>query len=189
MAIRENVVYFESEGPQNTDETLRIAREYADKHGIRDIVVASTTGQTGVKAAELFGRGFNLIIVTHMAGFRSPGHVELLPQHRRKIEELGGKVLTTTHALSGIERAVRKKLGTVLPVELMAHTLRLFGEGMKVCVEIAVMAADAGLIPVDRDVICIAGTGRGADTAVVLRPAHSSNFFDLRVRKVLCKPL
>lgn len=189
MPLKESIVYFDSEGPQNTEETLRLAKEYAERHGIRDVVVASTTGETGVKAAELFGRDFNLIIVTHMAGFRAPGHIELLPQHKQRIEELGGKVLTATHALSGVERAVRKKLGTVLPVELMAHTLRLFGEGMKVCVEIAVMAADAGLIPVDRDIVCIAGTGRGADTAVVLRPAHSSNFFDLRVRKVLCKPL
>jgi len=189
VPLRESVTYFELEGPQNTEETLRLAKEYAEKHNVRDVVVASTTGETGVRAAELFGRDFNLIVVTHMAGFRVPGEVELTPQHRRKIEELGGKVLVATHALSGVERAVRKKLGTILPVELMAHALRLFGEGTKVCVEIAVMAADAGLIPVDRDVLCIAGTGRGADTAVVIKPAHSSNFFDLRVKKIICKPL
>jgi hypothetical protein len=59
---------------------------------------------------------------------------------------------------------------------------------MKVCVEIAVMAADAGLIPTDCDVLCVGGTGRGADTAVVLRPAHMNHFFDLRIREILCKP-
>jgi len=34
---------------------------------------------------------------------------------------------------------------------------------MKVAVEIALMATDAGLIPVDREVIATAGTGEGAD--------------------------
>ena len=186
--MKESIVYFERPGKEWTDEVLRISKEYAETHGIKDIIVASTTGETGARASEIF-KGYNLIVVTHVAGFREPGQVELLDEYRRKIEENGGKILTTTHALSGVERSLRKKFGLIGPVELIANALRLFGEGTKVCVEIAVMAADAGLIPVDKEVICIAGTGKGADTAMVLKPAHSSNFFDLRVRKILCKPL
>ena len=186
--MKENIVYFERSGKEWTYEVLKICKEYAESQGIKDIVVASTTGETGVKASEIF-KGYNLVIVTHVAGFREPGKVELLDEHRKKIEENNGKILTTTHALSGVERSIRKKFGTIGPAELIANTLRLFGEGTKVCVEIAVMAADAALIPVDRDIICIAGTGRGADTALVIKPAHSTNFFDLKVRKILCKPL
>jgi len=59
---------------------------------------------------------------------------------------------------------------------------------MKVACEIALMAADAGLVRTDEDVISIAGTGRGADTAVVLRPVNTRNFFDLKVKEILCKP-
>jgi len=64
----------------------------------------------------------------------------------------------------------------------------LLGEGTKVCVEIVIMAADAGLIPVVKDVIAIAGTGRGADTALVVRPANASTFFDLKIRETIAKP-
>ncbi len=186
--MREYIVYFERPGKEWTDEVLKICKQYAESNGIKDIVVASTTGETGAKASEIF-KGYNLVVVTHVAGFREPGKVELLDEYRRRIEENGGKILTTTHALSGVERNIRKKFGTIGPAELIANTLRLFGEGTKVCVEIAVMAADAALIPVNKEVICIAGTVRGADTALVIKPAHSTNFFDLRIRRILCKPL
>jgi len=53
---------------------------------------------------------------------------------------------------------------------------------MKVVCEMALMAADAGLARTDEDVICIAGSGRGADTAVVLRPVNLIDFFDLKIR-------
>ena len=65
---------------------------------------------------------------------------------------------------------------------------RAFGQGMKVVLEITTMAADGGLIGTDQDVIAIAGTGRGADLAVVLRPVNSNDFFDLKVKEILCKP-
>lgn len=117
-----------------------------------------------------------------------PGIQELTEENRRKILENGAKVLTATHALSSVERTVRKKFTTILPLELIAHALRLFGEGTKVCVEITVMAADAGLIPVDKNVVAIAGTGRGADTALVIKPAGASDFFSLEVREIIAKP-
>jgi len=50
------------------------------------------------------------------------------------------------------------------------------------------MAADAGLIPIDEDVIAIAGTSRGADTALVIRPANSTNIFDLTIKELVAKP-
>ena len=96
--------------------------------------------------------------------------------------------MTCQHAFGGVGRAVRKKLGTYELEELIAYTLRLFGEGMKVAVEIALMVADAGLVRTDEPVIAIAGTGKGADTAVVLKPANAQDFFDLQVLEILCKP-
>jgi hypothetical protein len=62
------------------------------------------------------------------------------------------------------------------------------GEGTKVCVEITLMAADAGLIPVDKDIVAIAGTGRGADTALRIKPANTARFFDLKIKEILAKP-
>lgn len=179
--------YFETPGPQNTEKTLKLALIRAKSLGIKDIIVASTKGETGVKAAEIF-KGYNLIVVTHSTGFREPDVQELPREKKEEIESKGGKVLTCQHAFGGVNRAVRKKLGTYELDEIIAHTLRIFGEGMKVAVEIALMAADAGLIRTDKEVIVIAGTANGADTALVVKPANAQTFFDLEIREILCKP-
>ena len=131
---------------------------------------------------------YNLVVVTHHSGFRNPGELDLLPENKEKIEGSGAKLLIASHSLSGIERAIRKDLNTWMPLELFAKVLRLFGEGTKVCVEMTVMAADAHLIPMDgSDIIAIGGTGRGADTAWVMTPAHSNTFFSMKLKKLLCK--
>jgi len=180
-------VYFERSGKENTETVLRVAKEYADSTGVKDIVVASTWGETGAAASKLF-KGYNVVVVTHHTGFSEPNVQQLKEEHRKEILENGAKILTGTHALSSAERAVRKKFGTVQPLELMANTLRLVGEGTKVCVEVTMMAADAGLVPVDRDIIAIAGTSQGADTALLIKPANSARFFDLKIREVIAKP-
>jgi len=185
--VERKTVYFETPGKQNTESVLELVKNYAQAKGVRNIVVASTTGETGVKASKAF-RGFNVVVVSHHVGFQETGVWELKEENRRKILENGAKILTATHALSGVERAVRKKFGTIMPLELVAHTLRLFGEGTKVCVEITIMAADAGLIPVDREAIAVGGTGRGADTALVIKPATASRFFNLEIREIIAKP-
>lgn len=186
MEIKE-IAYFDNPGRMNTDETLKFAKKRADELGIKHVVVASTTGETGVRACKLF-KGFNVIVVSHCVGFSSPGVSEFKDEYKSEILSLGGVIFTGTHALSAVERSVRRQLATWMPLELMANALRLFGEGVKAAIEITVMAADAGLIPVDEEVIAIAGTGRGADVALVIKPAHSTNFFDLEVREIICKP-
>jgi hypothetical protein len=180
-------VYFERPGPQNTARTLEIVGQRAEALDIRTILVASTRGETGVLAAQRF-QGRDVVVVTHATGFRGPNEQELTDENRAAIEAAGSRILTCQHALGGIDRAVRKKWGTYGIGEIMAHTLRIFGQGTKVCVEIALMAADAGLVRVGEPCIAIGGTGRGADTAVVLVPANVQQFFDLRLMEVLAKP-
>ena len=184
---RVDVIYFDEPGIQNTEETLKHAYKRAQELGVRDIVVASTTGETGLKACQIF-KGFNVVVVRHHTGFRMPGVQEMKRELEEEILKMGGKILTASHAFSGVERSIRNKLGTIGMLTIIAETLRLFSEGVKVCVEITVMAADAGLIPVDRDVIAIAGTSRGADTALLIKPSHSNDFFNLTIREVIAKP-
>jgi hypothetical protein len=179
--------FFGQPGRRNTAHTLKIAKQRAEELNIRTILVASTQGDTGAEAAQQFEE-YDVVVVTHAAGFRGPNTQELTDENRAAIEATGAKLLTCQHALGGISRAVRKKWGTYVMDEIVAQTLRIFGEGMKVCVEIALMAADAGLVQVGEPCIAIAGTGRGADTAVVLVPANVQDFFDLRVMEVLAKP-
>jgi hypothetical protein len=185
--VKKNTVYFSEAGGQNTNALLGLVKEYVDKEGIKDIVVASTSGDTGIKASKIF-KGYNVVVVTHCFGFQEPDKTELLEGHRKKILANGAKIFTGVHALSSAERAIRKDFGTIQPLELIANVLRLMGEGTKVCVEIALMAADAGLIPVDSDIVAIAGTGKGADTALRIRPANAARFFDLKIREIIAKP-
>lgn len=187
MVMERNIVYFSRPGPENTDDVLRIAKTRAEELGINTIVVASTTGDTAVKATEIF-QGTKVVVVSHCAGFRGPDTQEFTEENRRKVGSSGAVVFTATHAFSGLSKAMLKKFNMYLFEEVVANTLRIFGQGMKVACEVAVMAADAGLVRTDEDVIAIAGTGRGADTALVLRPVNSQDFFDLKVKEILCKP-
>jgi hypothetical protein len=180
-------IYFDQPGQQNTARTLEVAKQRADELGVRTILVATTRGETGVQAAQTF-QGYDVVVVTHATGFAGPNVQELTPENRAALEAAGVKMLTCQHAFGGISRAVRKKWGTYAIDEIVAQTLRIFGQGMKVCVEIALMAADAGLVQVGEPCVAIAGTGRGADTAVILVPANVQQFFDLRVLEVLAKP-
>ncbi len=180
-------VYFRKAGEQNTRALLKTVKEYISKEGIKNILVATNTGETGVAAAKAF-KGNNTVIVTHCYGFLEPGKFELKDEFKKEILANGAKIFTGTHALSSAERAIRKNFGTLEPLELIANTLRLMGEGTKVCVEITLMAADAGLIPVDEDVVAVAGTGRGADTALRIKPANAARLFDLRIKEVIAKP-
>lgn len=180
-------VYFTQPGSENTEEVLHIARQRAEEMGIKTILVASTSGNTAVKAVRVF-KEMKEIAVSHAAGFREPNTQEFTEENRRIVESKGGTVLTTTHTFSGVSRAMRKKFNTYVIGEIIAYTLRVLGQGMKVVCEIALMAADSGLVRTDEDVISIAGSSRGADTAVVLRQVNSQDFFDLRIKEILCKP-
>ncbi len=175
-------------GRAATSRALAAATKRARELGIKHIVVASTTGRTALELAELTRTDFEVVCVSHHAGFREPGKCELTSETENKLAEMGIWVVRAGHALSGIERAIRSKFGGLGPAETIAWTLRTFGEGTKVCVEIALMALDAGVIPWGKDIVAIAGTGSGADTALVLRPANAKSFFDLKVREVIVKP-
>jgi len=184
------IIYFDRPGPKNTDDVINAVKERAEALNIRYIVIASTSGETTFKFHEaLKNTGINLISVTDHAGFRKANEILLSEENRKKLEEKGIKTLMCTHALSGVGRSITNKFGGVTHVEIIAHTLRQFGgEGIKVAVEISVMAADAGLIPTNEEIIAVGGTSTGADTAVVLKPAHMNNYFDLEIREIIAKP-
>jgi hypothetical protein len=185
--MERKIIYFSEPGSKNTDEVLRLAKLRAEELGIKSILVASTTGDTAVKAMEAF-KGNRVVVVSHFTGMRGPDIQEFTEGNRQKVVSQGGIVLTTAHAFSGLSRAMLKKFNMYLFEEVVANTLRIFGQGMKVACEITIMAADAGLVRTDEDVIAIGGTSRGADTALVLRPVNTENFFDLKVKEILCKP-
>ena len=179
-------MYFDRPGKDNTEQTLKLAAQRAKELEINEVVVASITGHTAYKAIEIFA-GPRITVVTYHSGFKEPFKSEMPQDVQKNLRDKGVTVITASHALSGIERSIAKKHSGVYPVLIMADTLRLFGQGTKVAVEVTVMAADAGALS-GSDVIAIGGSGHGADTALVLKPAHQNNFFDIRIREIICKP-
>jgi hypothetical protein len=107
---------------------------------------------------------------------------------RDKLQNSGLKILTATHLLGGVDRALRLQFKGIYPSEIVSSSLRMFGQGTKVCIEISVMAADAGMVKAYNNIIAIGGTGSGADTAAIISPAHSQDFFKTRVLEIICKP-
>lgn len=180
-------IYWDRPGAANTEPAIDAALKRAKELDIRHFVVASCTGRTARRLRER-APDIDIVCVTHQAGFREPGRCEMSDDTRTELTRAGVKVYTGTHFFGGVGRAVRMKFGGQEVDELCANTLRILGQGVKVCVEIAVMALDAGLIPYGREVIALGGTGSGADTAIVCQPAHGKDLFAFDIREVICKP-
>ena len=183
-------IYFDKAGNQNTDAVLAAAKKRAEELGIKTIVVASSTGRTALKAMELF-KGFNVVIVSHVTGFRGVNTQEFTEENRKLLESKGIPVVTMTHAFGGVSKAMKYKFDMIDIGDIIANSLYIFGQGVKVCCEVVMMAADAGKIKVNEDVISVGGTGKsgGADAAAVITAVNSQYFFDMVVKEVICKPL
>lgn len=184
------MLVLENPGPQNTDGTVALAIERAMRDGL-PIVCATTEGGAGValaEAAKQMGYRGRIVIVTHANGSRKPGENALKPENREKLIADGATLVTAAHALSGVERGISTQFGGVYPAELIAQSLRMLSQGVKVAVEIGCMALDAGAIEYGEDIVCAGGTGKGLDTAVVMRPAHAKSIFETKVHEILCMP-
>ena len=180
---------FETSGKHNTEATLQIARERALALGIKQVVVASSHGYTARKAHEILSpAGIQVVAVSIGHSWESEGWV-MTAEERAGLEELGVVVHTGIHGLGGgVGSAFTAKHGGRTPQEIVRDTLYRFCQGMKVAVECLLMAANAGLLDIDQEVIAIAGTGSGADTAIVCKPTYPRAFQELEIREVLAKP-
>lgn len=181
---------WDTAGKAHTEETLRIGLEEAKKLSAK-LLVATTTGETALaalQAAKAAGQLDSLVIISHAFGTREPGTNRMPQETFAALRAEGVPIVTAAHALSGAERGLSSKFGGVYPAEIIAHTLRMFSQGTKVAVEIAAMALDAGAIPHGKPCVALGGTGRGADTAAVLLPAHSQDILSTKVVEMLCKP-
>ncbi|MBW2061750.1 MAG: hypothetical protein JRI95_09345 [Deltaproteobacteria bacterium] len=182
-------LYFQKTGHKNTEAVMEHASKRARELGLKKVLIASNTGFTTEVALKYFDlKEFTIINVTHVTGFSEPDHQEMPEEVRARLESRGIEVLTAGHAFGGVGRGIRQKLGAFQVDEIMAYTLRMLGQGVKVGVEMAYMAADRGIVRTDEDVLTIAGTARGADTAMVIKPANSHRSLELKVREIIAKP-
>jgi hypothetical protein len=180
--MEEKIVYFEQPGRENTDAVFELVDQALSELGIHKVVLASTRGDTARYAMDHYqGRDVRLIIVPHQYGF-GPG--------QRFPEELVARAQQEGHAVYfGTMLFHQEKLFGVDTPRWVADFLRTFCQGVKVCVEILLMAGNAGLVAAGEPVVVVAGTGRGADTALVMTGATSQDIKAMHVSRILCKPL
>ena len=192
--MENRIIYFEEIKKENTAQTFKTALQRGNELGIKTFVVASTSGWTGVQAMKAF-EGMNLIVVSHCYGSREPDKWLFADENLKLLKDKDIPIVTAAHAFGGITRAMNQMNITEAPYtyvigDVVANTLRMLGQGMKVACEIACMAADAGLVRCNEDIVSMGGSGSvgGADVAVVLTPANSHRLFETRVKEILCKP-
>ena len=190
--IRRETAYFDAPGKENTDDCVQLAISRAKELNINKIVLASTSGATALRFLEAVqGTAIRLVVVTHVVGFSEPGVWEFSQQAQNALLADDHQIVTGTHTLSGLERALSRspKVGGGSRTEAIAEALRkVVAVGLKVGVECVLIAADQGAINVTDEVIAVGGTISGADCVVVIRPAHTSSFFDLQVREIVAMP-
>ncbi|HVP97415.1 pyruvate kinase alpha/beta domain-containing protein [Methanoregula sp.] len=184
--------YFEKPGPANTGDAARFAVERAKELGLSTVVVASSSGETAqVFFQAMKGTGLSLVVVTHVRGFVKAGEWEFSDATAEELRKQGVKIVTGTHALSGLERALSRspRVGGGSRTEAIAEALRrVVAVGLKVAVECVLIAADQGAIGIEKEVVAVGGTASGADTVCVIRPAYTASFFDLQVREIVAMP-
>ncbi len=187
--MEKRIIYFNKAGRENSSDCLECVKEAIREGSQKHLVVASTTGATGLLFAEaLKEKGMNIVVVTHSAGFKGPNTFEADINMLTKIRANGASIYTGTILTHSIETSLNAKFSGTYPAMIIANSLRRFGEGAKVCCEIVMMAVDAGLLPEGEEVIAVAGTGYGADTVMILKSAASKRFLELRVLEILAKP-
>jgi hypothetical protein len=190
--VTRKTYYFDKPGEANTRDCAKFSIERAKELGIKTVVVASTGGSTALAfMEEMKGSGLSLVVVTHVVGFVKPGEWEFSKDAEERLKKGGARIVTGTHALSGLERSFSRsqKVGGGSRTEAVAEALRrVVAVGLKVAVECCLIAADQGAIGVTDEVIAVGGTATGADTVCVIRPSHSGSFFDLQVREIVAMP-
>ena len=184
------ITYFEKPGEINSAAVIEAVKTRALELGIKEVVIASTTGKTGVAMAEaLEGTDIKIIVVTHQYGTTEEGKWDMESQYISRLNEMGVEIVSQSHMLSGVEKSLSRDTGGISRIEIVADALRkLFGKGFKVAVEVVLMAADSGALTMENEVISVGGTAYGADVACVIRPAHSNNFYGLQIREIICMP-
>jgi hypothetical protein len=170
-----------------TEHTIEIALEAARKYNVNHIVFASKYGDSAEMILNLGDNEIHFVCVRTVFGTYKPGENAMRDDIFERIKNSDIDLVTGTHVLSGAERGLSKKFNGIYPVEIIANTLRMFGQGVKVCVEISSMALDAGAIPFGEAIIVLAGNTKGLDTAILITPSYTANILDTKIHNIIVK--
>jgi hypothetical protein len=179
------IVYFTKPGEHNTDKTLELAVKYAKENTIKTIVIGSATGTSALKLKEKASE-LDVVDVTYSEAVSYEDELEEFKKNKNKLEDAGIKIVKCSHAFSGVEKSLFKRYESMMPQILIADTLKLVSEGVKVAVECVLMAADVGAVSSKENVLALGGSGSGVDTCLLVKPTTTSNFFKLGILEIIC---
>jgi len=167
--------YFRKPGPENTEAVIEAVARRLEEGRIRWVVVASTSGRTGVRFAEALKDKADIVVISHE---------RMRSKLKEEIERLGGIAIDETH-LPLHKRGMEK----------IRNAFYTLGQGFKVAVEVILIAADKEVIKPREDVIGVGGTGRGADTAIVAKATTTKDLLGsdpktrLEIREIIAMPV
>ena len=190
--------YFNVCGQVDTEKALELAIQRARELNIKKLVVASETGLSALKAVDMLrGSEINLIVVTSAAGTKIEksiiGDLRIgIPDKRiwDQLEKNDTKIVRATDPLHNIGAALEHK-GVPTLATLVRLSLKMISSGTAVCVTATLMATDNGVLREGEEVVAVAGSWVGLDTALVVRAANSVNFLKagaMQIREIICKP-
>jgi len=168
--------YFDEPGSKNTESVIKAVSEKIDETGIKSVILASTTGKTAIQFAKTLGGKANLVAVSWKT---------IAPENIKELRDQGVTLCAFENYLPLHE----------VGKELVRNTFYAFGQGMKVCAEVVLIAVDKGLTPPGEDVIAVGGTGGGSDTAAIIRTTSTADMLGpdmrkrLEIREIFAMPL
>jgi hypothetical protein len=191
------ITYFQYCGEVNTDKALLAARERCKKIGLGKVVVASETGRSALRALNFFKNlDIVLIVVTHYpASTWGPrGRIPIglgrreYSNFRQELVKNGVRVVQGTRPFAPPSRSMGWEYPT--PEAIIDKTLEVFGAGTKIAIEAAIIATDSGEVNEGEEVISCAGTFKGLDTVLLVRPTYTMNFFkSFEIREIIARPI
>lgn len=178
------IVYFQTPGPHNTGKVVEAVKDRLKDGDIKHVVVASISGRTALRvAAELKGMGVSVVCVSGYAGWLTQHGIEypfVKGEVKEKLERLNVAIVDKMPStLSGdtIDYGLAR-YGYTPASWVVAETLEAVGGyGFKTAVEAILMATDCATVPPSTNVISLAGTDKGADTAIVAKSTFSPCVF------------
>jgi hypothetical protein len=193
--IREDY-YFENTGKENTQDVIEAVKKRLEDVPVEYVIVASTTGDTGIKLSDALGDSVKIVSVSESALVSEWGdkYPCMDPEKKAELERRGVIVAEKAPYFFHSSPLDGGKWSAPSPEVIVRETLYSFGQGMKVAVEVAMIAVACGYIKPFQDVIAIGGSGRGADTAALLRATFPNLIFSkdpskrLIVKEVIAMP-
>ncbi len=175
------VHFFENPGKENTNKVIKAVVKRVEEGDIEATIIASISGRTAIKVAEHLEKSG---LKTKLVCVSGPPSWEKFPEYkfplirereRRKLKGFGVQIIDQVEepfkAITFRNWWEKKTIKVERPEsDLFWMTLICVGgHGFRTAVEVIFMAVEDGVIKVGERVIAIAGTGEGADSAIVMK--------------------